>query len=142
MDAVNYVDAWLLCMQEYYIDRYIREDNAEVIYWCHRIGHWKYLRGSDTTLYRQEKTKLIEQINNGTIVNVNKGLVVNVLGTQLYPIEIELKDVKCHAYFMVAKRGLTDDLKMTPYFFLSEEKRDEIFDYLITKGTSVKTSCA
>jgi hypothetical protein len=28
-------DRWLLCMQEFYIDRYIGEDNAEVIYWCH-----------------------------------------------------------------------------------------------------------
>jgi hypothetical protein len=133
------VDAFLREMLEYYIDRYIKEDNAEVIYWCYRIGHWKYLRGSDTSLYKQEKKNLIERINNGNIVNVNKGLVVDVKGTQLYPIEIEIKDVKCHAYFLVAKRGLTDDLKMTPYFFLSEEKRDEIFDYLITKATSPKS---
>jgi hypothetical protein len=129
------VDAFLCDWLEIYIDRYIREHNADIIYWCHSIGHWKYLV-ADTTLYKQEMKNLIDQIKNGTILNVNKGLVVDVKGTQLYPIEIEFNEVKCHAYFMVAKRRLTDDLKMTPYFFRSEQKRDEIYDYLMRKASA------
>lgn len=128
------VDSCLRDCLELYIDRYIKKHNATLIYWCHSIGHWKYVVGSDTTPFKQEMKNLIEQIKNGKIVNVNQGVVVDVMGTQLYPIEIEFKGVQCHAYRLVAKRGNTHDLNMTPYFFPSEEKRDEIFDYLLNKG--------
>ena len=70
------------------------------------------------------------QMKTGKIVRVNKGLVVDVKGTLLYPVEFEVKHVQCPAYFLVAKKGLIDHLYMTPYFFRSEKKRDEIFDDL------------
>ncbi len=121
------------------IDKYIREDNAAMIYWHHANKNWDYFLGSDAKLFKQEMKNLIQQIKNGKILNVSKGAVVEVKGTQLYPVEFEVKNVQCGAYFMVAKRGLLDDLSITPYFFRSEEKRDEIFDYLSKKGR-VKTS--
>jgi len=48
---------------------------------------------------------------------------------------MEVENVQCGAYFVVAKRGLIDDLSMTPYFFRSEQKRDEIYDYLMRKAS-------
>jgi len=66
----------------------------------------------------------------GKIVHVTKGLVVDVKGTILYPVEFEFKDVLCPGYFLVAKKGLIDHLHMTPYFFRSEDKRDEFFDFI------------
>ncbi len=64
---------------------------------------------------------LIKQIKNGKIVPVTKGLVVDVKGTLLYHVKFEFKDDQCMAYFFVAKKGLTDHLYMTPYFFRSEK---------------------
>lgn len=77
---------------------------------------------------------LIMQIKSGTIVNVSKGLVVDVKGTQLYPVEVEFKNTQCADFFLLAKKGLTHHLYMTPYFFRSEMKRDEIFHFLINHG--------
>jgi len=112
------------------IDGYIREHNAAMIYWHHNLNNWDYLLHSDRTLFKQEMKNLTKYLKNGKIVHVTKGLVVDVKGTPLYPVEIEFEDVQCPSYFLVAKRGLSHHLDMTPYFFRSEKKRDEIFDFL------------
>ena len=101
-----------------------------MIYWHHHNEKSDYLLGSDANFFKQDMKNLIKQIKNGKIVRVMKGPVVDVKGTLLHPVEFEFKDVQCMAYFLVAKKGLTDHLYMTPYFFISEKKRDEIFDYL------------
>ena len=112
------------------INGYIREQNAAMIYWHHQHMVWDYLLGSDAKLYKQEMKNLIKQIKDRRIVCVTKGLVVVIKGTLLYPVKIEFHDVQCLAYFLVAKKGLIDHLHMPPYFFRSENKRDEIFDYI------------
>jgi hypothetical protein len=116
------------------IDGCIREHNPAMIYWHHKEYKWFYFLSSDVTLIEQEMQILIMQIKSGTIVNVSKGLVVDVKGTQLYPVEVEFKNTQCADYFLLAKKGLTHHLYMTPYFFRSEMKRDEIFDFLINHG--------
>ncbi len=120
------------------IDEYIREHDAAMIYCHHQQDIFVFYGSSDTALFKEEMKILIKHIKMGNIVNVNKGLVVDVKGTQLYPVELEFRAAQCEAYFLVAKRGLTDHIYMTPYFFRSERKRDEIFDCLIKKGKSVK----
>ena len=86
-------ETFCLKLMENLIDRYIRENNAAMIYFHHGLNDWDYHLGSDTTLFKQEMKNLIMQIKNGTIVHVTKGLVVDVKGTQLYPVEIEFKNV-------------------------------------------------
>ena len=116
------------------IDKYIRDDNAAMIYWHHANKNWDYFLGSDTKLFKQEMKNLIKQIKSGKIIHVARGAAVEVKGTHLYPVEMEVENVQCGAYFVVAKRGLIDDLSMTPYFFRSEQKRDEIYDYLMRRA--------
>lgn len=119
------------------IDEYIREYNAALIFWHHGDCTWKFLLGADAALYKQEMKNLIRQLKNGKIVKIMRGNVMDVKGTQLFPVEVEFKNVECPAYFLVAKQGLTDHYYMTPYLFRSENKRDEVFDYLINnKGSS------
>jgi hypothetical protein len=118
------------------IDNYIKEQNAAMIYWHHAINNWDYFLGSDTKLFKQEMKNLIKQIKSGKIIHVSRGAAVEVKGTHLYPVEMEVENVQCGAYFVVAKRGLIDDLSMTPYFFRSEQKRDEIYDYLMRKASA------
>ena len=97
-----------------------------MIYWLHQQKIWDYLLDCDKEIIKQEMNNLIEQIKAGKIVRFTKGHVVDVKGTLLYPVEFEVKDVQCPAYFLVAKKGLIDHLYMTPYFFRSEKKHEEI----------------
>jgi hypothetical protein len=118
------------------IDQYIKQENAAMIYWNHGQEVWNYALASDKELIKKEMKKLIMQIKNGKIIHVARGAPVEVKGTHLYPVEMEVENVQCGAYFVVAKRGLIDDLSMTPYFFRSEQKRDEIYDYLMRKASA------
>ena len=117
------------------IDNYIKEQNAAMIYWNHGQEQWNYALSSDKELIKREMKNLIKQIKSGKIIHVARGAAVEVKGTHLYPVEMEFENIPCGAYFMVAKRGLIDDLSMTPYFFRSEKKRDEIYDYLMEKAS-------
>ena len=112
------------------IDAWVKEKNATMIYWHHGIKIWEYLLDCDEEIINWERNNLVNQIKAGKIVNVRKGLVVDVKGTKLYPVEFEVKDMLCPAYFLVAKKGLIEHLHLTPYFFRSEGKRDQFFDYI------------
>ena len=69
---------------------------------------------------------LKKHTKKGNILSIKKGGVVDIKGVQLYPLEIEFKDIECHAYW------LTDELAMTPYFFRSEEECDKIYRFMQT----------
>jgi hypothetical protein len=103
---------------------------AAMIYWNHAANTFDYLIGSDRELYKQEMKNLKNEIKQGNILSVNKGDMVEIRGVKLYPLEFEIKDMPCHAYMLVAKRGLSDDCLVTPYFFKSEEKRNQLYQYM------------
>jgi hypothetical protein len=73
---------------------------------------------------------LKEHTKKGNILRFKKGGVVDIKRVQLYPLEFEFKDMDCPAYFLVTKRGLTDKMAMTPYFFRSEEECDKIYRFM------------
>ena len=78
---------------------------------------------------------LKEHTKKGNILRFKKGVVVDIKGVQLYPLEVEFKDMECPAYFLVTKQGLTDEMAMTPYFFRSEEECDKIYRFMCQKQT-------
>lgn len=127
MDAI---ETQSLEQHENVIDAWVKEKDAVMIYWHHFLKVWDYLLACDEEIINGEMIKLANLIRIGMIVNVRMGLVVDVKGTQLYPVEFEFKDMLCPAYFVVAKRGLIDHLHMTPYFFRSEDKRHEFYDFI------------
>ena len=116
------------------IEDYIN-DGAFMIYWNHQFEAFDYLRESDEEIMRIEMANLEHHIKRGNILRIKKGEVVDIKGVQLYPVELELLETECPAYFLVAKRGLTEDMAMSPYFFRSEEKRDEIYHFLCSNQT-------
>ncbi len=116
------------------IEDYIN-DGAFMIYWNHQVEAFDYLLESDQEIMTNEMMNLKDNIKRENIVRIKKGEVVVIKGVQLYPVELEFKEMKCPAYFMVAKRGLTDDMDMTPYFFRSEEQCDKIYHFLSSKQT-------
>ena len=116
------------------IEDYIN-DGAFMIYWNHQFEAFDYLRESDEEIMRIEIMNLKDHIKRGNIVRIKKGEVVNIKGVKLYPVELEFLEMECPAYFLVTKRGLTEDMAMSSYFFRSEEKRDEIYRFLSSKQT-------
>jgi hypothetical protein len=114
------------------IEAYIN-DGAFMTYWNHRMRIFDYFLESDEIHIRHEIMNLTEQTKKGTILRFKKGGVVDIKGVQLYPLEFEFKDMDCPAYFLVTKRGLTDEMAMTPYFFRSEEERDKIYRFICQK---------
>ena len=64
-----------------------------------------YLLQSDEFIIRPEIMNLKEHTDTGNILRIKKGEVVDIKGVQLYPLEFEFKDMECHAYFLVTKRG-------------------------------------
>ena len=116
------------------IEDYIN-DGAFMIYWNHQLEAFDYLLESDEEIMRMEMMNLEHHIKRGNILRIKKGEVVDIKGVQLYPVELELLETECPAYFLVTKRGLTEDMAMSPYFFRSEEKRDEIYHFLCSNQT-------
>lgn len=114
---------------ESYITGFIR-DGAAMIYWNHGANTFDYLIGSDRELYKQEMKNLKKEISQGNILSVKKGDMVEIRGVKLYPLELEFKDMPCPAYMMVSKHRLSDDCFLTPYFFMTEEKRNQIYHYM------------
>ena len=113
------------------IEGYI-SNGAYMIYWNHRMDIFDYLLESDVAIITHEIMNLKKHTKKGNILSIKKGGVVDIKGVQLYPLEIEFKDIECHAYFLVTKRGLTDEMAMTPYFFRSEEECDKIHRFMQT----------
>ncbi len=116
------------------IEGYIN-NGAYMIYWNHRMDIFDYLLESDVAMIRHEILNLKEWTKKGNILSIKKGGVVDIKGVQLYPLEFEFKNIECHAYFLVTKRGLTDEIAKTPYFFRSEEECDKIYRFLCPRQT-------
>ena len=113
---------------EYYIN-----NGAYMIYWNHGMDSFVYHHPSDEIISRHEIMNLKEHTNKGNILSIKKGGVVDIKEVKLYPLEFEFKDMECPAYFLVTKRGLTDEIAMTPYFFWSEEECDKIYRFMCPK---------
>ena len=109
------------------------QNGAFMIYWNHQFDRFDYLLACDKVIVAQELTNLKKWLNEGGILSINKGVVVEVRGTQLYPLEVEFKTMNCPAYFMVTRRGQTDEMAITPYFFQSMEQLNECYNYIMAK---------
>ena len=105
-------------------------DNAALIYWNHHVLKFNWMRASDRELYHSELRNLKKMIKNRMIINFKAGESFSIQERTFYPLEIELRDVKCHAYMMIRRRGLFDDADNTPYLFLSQSSRDKAMTVL------------
>ena len=105
-------------------------DNASLIYWHHRVEQFSWMRTSDRDVYRSKLRNLKNMIKTDIIINVNAGESFPIEGRTLYPLEIELRDVKCHAYMLIRRRGRLDDADVTPYLFVSQKSRDDAMTFL------------
>ena len=111
--------------------RFCLRENAAIIYWSHAQSAFDYLLLSDRRSYRAEMRNLRTYHRDGRITHLCAGEPVDIDGTLLYPIEVTYREeIQCGAYFLLRMRGETNNLDKTPYFFVKENKRDEILEWL------------
>ena len=114
---------------------YALNDGASVVFWSHRrlSCDWLILE-EDRTKLRGELRNLRIAFGMGEILSVTSEAPLRFGSRTLYPMGVEMKDIQCEAYFLLRRRGNTEDLKYTPYFFVSETERNDSVDHLLKGG--------
>ena len=110
--------------------KYAIDNDAAMIYWHHNLGAFNYLLASDRDRYREEMRNVRNNIRDGLIVTISAGDPITLNSTNLYPMELKIRDAPCYAYMLVRREGEMSDAEKTPYFFKSEKTRDDVIKYL------------
>lgn len=115
--------------------RFALNEGASVVYWNHQLGHFDYLvLEEDRSQLTTELMNFRSAVRRGDIMNVVAAEPLVVGNHRLHAMAIEIKDQRCEAHFLVRRRGHDEDLKYTPYFFVSETERDRSVQ-LLSNGT-------
>jgi hypothetical protein len=120
------------------------ESDAMLIFWHHKMGQFRHMIGSDQGHFRQELKSLRRQYRALNIVLITAGETLNVNGTDLYTMELEIKNLPCHAYMLLREQGDFGDAAKTPYLFRSRETRDKTIRYLMKPKRSndgIESNC-
>ena len=112
---------------------YAINDNAEMIYFHHGAQQFVYLIRSDRDEYKEEMNHLKRGIRLRLISAITAGEPINIEGIDLFPMDVRFDNSPCYPYMLLRRRGLYDDAANTPYFFKSQQKRDEIVAYFVSK---------
>jgi hypothetical protein len=107
------------------------ENDAALIYYHHGLETFTYLIASDKAKFQEELKNLKRNIRSHLISEISAGKTININGTDLFPMDLRINNQPCFAYMMLKKQGRMDDADDTPYFFRSQQKRDEIIQYLM-----------
>ena len=108
------------------------------------MGQFRHMIGSDQSHFWQELKLLRRQYRALNIVLITAGETLNVNGTDLYTMELEIKNLPCHAYMLLREQGDFGDAAKTPYFFRSRETRDKTIRYLMKPKRSndgIESNC-
>ena len=100
-------------------------NGAAMIYYYHDLKMFMYFKSTDRILYKQEIRNLKQNIRDGNISSLSAGDALNINGTDLFPVELKVEGCLCYENFLLRRRGNYEDARNTPYFFRSQEKRDQ-----------------
>ena len=95
---------------------------------------WKFVlvgddKASDECVENEIKN-MRKHFREGEIVDVKAGEEFQINGTALYPLDMKICNVPCHAYMLLRRNGLFEDAEYTPYFFKSRTTRDEVLEWM------------
>jgi len=110
--------------------KYAIDNDVAMIYWHHNTGAFMYFLVSDRDRYREEMMNVRNNIRDGLIITISAGEAITLNSTNLYPMELKIRDAPCYAYMLVRRKGKTSDAEKTPYFFKSQKTRDDVIKYL------------
>ena len=111
------------------ISRCVREGGA-MIYWNHQLSMFDYLIPQDNAQYKQEIKNMRKHFREGKIVDVKAGEEFQINGSALYPLDMKMRDLPCHAYMLLRRNGLFEDAEYTPYFFNCKTTRDQVLEWM------------
>ena len=117
------------------ISRYVREGGA-MIYWNHQLSKFNYLIPQDNAQYKQEIKNMRKHFREGKIVDVKAGEEFQINGSALYPLDMKMRDLPCHAYMLLRRNGLFEDAEYTPYFFNCKTTRDQVLEWMQRSPTT------
>lgn len=106
-------------------------NGAAMIYFHHSTQSFMYFIGSDDEKYREEMRHLKTAIRQGRISAITAGEPINIEGTNIFPMDVRMKNAPCYPYMMLRRRGRFEDADYTPYFFKSKQKRDRLVAYFM-----------
>ena len=89
-----------------------------------------YLIPQDNAQYKQEIKNMRKHFREGKIVDVKAGEEFQINGSALYPLDMKMRDLPCHAYMLLRRNGLFEDADYTPYFFKSKTTCDEVLGWM------------
>lgn len=105
-------------------------NGAVIIFFHHGTQAFTYFIESDTAQFREEMQNLERGVRRRSITAVTAGGPITIGGTQLFPMHVRFDNAPCYPYMLLRRRGLIDDADFTPYFFPSQQRRDEIVAFL------------
>jgi hypothetical protein len=101
-----------------------------LIYYHHGQNLFDYLTRNDQRPYHQELKSIRDQLRRGSITTVKSGDLITVEGIKLFPMEVTFRNQTCYPYMLVQQRGRFKDADCTPYFFISENSRDNAVQFI------------
>ena len=105
-------------------------EGGAMIYWNHQLSKFNYLIPQDNAQYKQEIKNMRKHFREGMIIDVKAGKEFQINGSALYPLDMKMRDLPCHAYMLLRRNGLFEDTEYTPYFFKSKTTRDEVLEWM------------
>mgnify|MGYP000102812989 CR=1 FL=1 len=112
-------------------------NRAAMIYYYHNLKIFMYFKSTDRILYQGEIRNLKRNIRDGKISSISTGDTLSINGTDLFPMELKIAGCLCYENFLLSRQGNYKDAENTPYFFRSQEKRDQIMTYLMRYMPSI-----
>ena len=112
-------------------------NGALLMYWHLQQGRMMYFTGEDKRLYKAEMRMIRDKVNEGIFLGVKKGDNLTIGGRRLYTILVEIEDM-CPAYFILRRRGLSDDFYYLPYLFVDENTRNHVFNWIGQNTSSIR----
>ena len=107
-----------------------------MIYWNHQLSKFNYLIPQDNAQYKQEIKNMRKHFREGKIVDVKAGEAFQINGSALYPLDMKMLDLPCHAYMLLRRNGLFEDAEYTPYFFNCKTTRDQVLEWMQRSPTT------
>jgi hypothetical protein len=106
--------------------------NASVIYYHHGQQHFRHVIGrlDNDTAFVLELTELQANIQRGLVSAISAGKSVNINGADYFPMDVKVDKQPCIPYMLirgVCNIGYADN---TPFFFRSEDRRNEVTECL------------
>ena len=109
---------------------------GRVIYWHHGGDQFLFLRSEDPPCHRRELRMLRKCVRDGRISDVVTHGMLEFDGVKLHPVLLKFANQKCNAIDLLSlNEGFSECRDYTPYFFLEETLRDEVFAHLLKPKT-------